>query len=304
MKYKRLGRSGEKIPAIGIGTWKLGRNPGDDMKAIRMGVSLGMRFIDTAEMYGTEELVGKAIKGEQGIFIATKVSPHHFGHDDLIRACDESLKNLGIKTIDLYQLHWPNEQVPIAETMGAMEELVKAGKIRHIGVCNFSARELQAAREALKDNDIVSDQIEYSVFVRDPIEDVGPYCAKEGITVIAYSPLARGMMFESERHKALAKLNDIGAKYGRTAAQVALGWLLSKEGVVAIPKAASIAHMRENAQAVDLKLGTKDLAAIDAMDNSGIRSISSRMNQFTRKTTSLWSNLMQKRERLRVKHGI
>ena len=147
MMLRRLGGTSENIPELGIGTWKMGSSPETEIAAIRKAISLKMGLVDTAEMYGNERMVGRAIEGQKGLFIATKVSPHHFRHDDVIRACRESLSKLGVKAIDLYQLHWPNHSVPIRETMRAMEDLVDAGKIRHIGVSNFSIREFQEAQE-------------------------------------------------------------------------------------------------------------------------------------------------------------
>ena len=144
MKY--LGNTKEKIPEVGIGTWKLGVNPEKEINALRAGIDAGMRFIDTAEMYGTEWVVARAIKNEEEVFLATKVSPSHFSYNDVIKACDRSLKSLGARQIGLYQLHWPNHSVPIRETMRAMEALVDAGKIRHIGVSNFTVKEFQEAQ--------------------------------------------------------------------------------------------------------------------------------------------------------------
>ena len=178
----------------GAGTWKLGEDPTKEINAIRAGLDAGMRFIDTAEMYGTEWVVAGAIKDRKDVFVATKVSPSHFSHNDVIKACDRSLNSLGVRQIDLYQLHWPNRSVPIRETMRAMEALVDAGKIRHIGVSNFTIKEFQKAQDSMARYEIVSNQVEYSILV-----DLEPglldFCNKEVITIIAYSPLAKGMIF-------------------------------------------------------------------------------------------------------------
>lgn len=260
MKFKILGKTKEKIPAIGMGTWKL-PNTSESMKALRIGMKAGIKFIDTAEIYGTEETVGEAIRNEE-VFLATKVSPQHFRYNDVIKACDNSLKRLGVKTIDLYQLHWPNPLVPISDTMKAMEELVKQGKIRYIGVSNFPVKKTIAAQEAMKKNEIVSNQVEYSPFVRDIENDILPFCQKEKITVIAYSPFNRGHLFE--RNPEIKKvLEKIGIKYGKTVAQVTLNWLVSKDSVVAIPKAADGNHVRENAAAADFNLKKEDIEIIN-----------------------------------------
>ena len=304
MIFKELGNTGERLSAIGIGTWKLGRNTEGEKEAIAEGLRLGVNFIDTAEMYNTEELVGSAIRGRDGLFIATKVSPHHFRYDDVIRSCSSSLAKLGLTSIDLYQLHWPNKQVPIAETMKAMERLVKDGKIRHIGVSNFSVEELKEAMAAMKSNDIVSNQVEYSVFVRDPQEGLVPFCAREKISIIAYSPFASGKMFGASRREALETLDTIGKKYKKSAAQVALNWLMSKKGVIPIPKAANASHMRENAESADFKLSKGDIGIIDRIGSNGITPLASKANRLPKKTASLLSKLMEKREKLRARHWI
>ncbi len=260
MKFKQLGKTKEKIPAIGMGTWKIG-NTKDDVLALKRGIKLGIKFIDTAEIYGTEETVGEAIKDEQ-VFLATKVSPHHFRYNDVIKACNNSLKRLGVKTIDLYQLHWPNPIIPISETMKGMEELIKQGKIRYIGVSNFSVKRTINAQEVLKRNEIVSNQVEYSPFVRDVEKDVLQFCEKEKITLIAYSPFNRGHLFE--RNPEIKKiLAEIAAKYNKTIGQVTLNWLVSKKPVVAIPKANSLVHVKENASATNFVLKKEELIKID-----------------------------------------
>ncbi|EQD59762.1 Aldo/keto reductase, partial [mine drainage metagenome] len=203
MLYSEFGRTGEKVSSIGIGTWKLGKDPRAETEAIKYAISNGVNFIDTAEMYGTEGLVGTAIKGvdRDSLFIATKVSPHNFHYADVIKSCNASLSKLGTSYVDLYQLHWPNHSVPISETMSAMEKLVDEGKVRHIGVSNFSIREMQDAQASMKKYDISSNQVEYSVFVR-TIEDEGipEYCSKNRMAVIAYSPLARGGDIQERQH--------------------------------------------------------------------------------------------------------
>lgn len=262
MEYKTLGNTREKISAIGVGTWKMGINLEEEIKAIRTAIEEGVNLIDTAEMYGTEHIVREAIDEYDNIFVATKVSPSHFRHDDLIRACNASLERLGVREIDLYQLHWPNLNVPIRETMQAMEELVKQGKIRHIGVSNFSVSELKEARAVLKSNDIVSNQVEYSMLVRDPEEGLLDYCKREHITLIAYSPLARGALFGKKYDALRKKLDDVGRKYEKSASQVALNWLIRKEPVIAIPKASNAEHARENAEAAGFKLSEHDVKEI------------------------------------------
>lgn len=263
MEQIKLGRTGEKIPVIGMGTWKLGVDVEKEVEALRQGFKEGMNFVDTAEMYHTEDIVKKSLAGQKDIFVATKISPDHFRHDEVIKACNASLKALGVKTIDLYQLHWPNPRVPIKETMRAMEELVEQGKIRYIGVSNFSVEETGEAQEALKQNKIVSNQVEYSILVRGVEDGLAGYCKKEGITIIAYSPLARGLLYNKKNAKLLELLESIGEKYGRTATQVALNWLISKGGVTAIPKASSREHVIENAGSSSFRLSKEDLSTLN-----------------------------------------
>ena len=194
-------------------------------------------------------MVGEAINGMENVFVATKVSPHNFRYGDVIRACDFSLSKLRVKQIDLYQLHWPNHSIPIAETMRAMEQLKKDGKIRHIGVSNFDVKELEEAQYALKNDEIVSNQVEYSILVRNVEHDLTGYCKKNKVTVIAYSPLARGAIFSKKYEPLRAVLAKIGENHEKSVAQVALNWLVSKENVIAIPKASDKRHATENAEA-------------------------------------------------------
>jgi diketogulonate reductase-like aldo/keto reductase len=271
IEYKELGKTGEKIPALGLGTWGIGGFSYPDysndelaIEIIRFAVEIGMNFIDTAEMYGaghSEELVGEAIKGiREKVFIATKVLPTNFRYEDVIKACERSLRRLKTSYIDLYQLHWPNPSIPIKETMRAMEKLVNEGKIRYIGISNFSVEETVEAMNALSKYEIVSNQVEYSLLVRDIEKDLLDFCRKNKITVIAYSPLARGELLKGKYYEFLSK---IGKKYNKTAAQVALNWLIIKENVVAIPKAFSKAKIVENMGAYGWKLSDEDLKTID-----------------------------------------
>jgi diketogulonate reductase-like aldo/keto reductase len=260
MRQKRLGSTNEEVPEIGIGTWKIGSRANEEKAAIRKGIDLGMDLVDTAEMYANEDIVGDAIKGKK-VFVATKVSPHNFRHDDVIAACERSLSRLGVKSIDLYQLHWPNNKVPIKETMSAMEELVDSGRIKHIGVSNFSVDEIKDAQASMRSHQIVSNQVEYSILVREIEEELLHYCEKSRITVIAYSPLARGAIFQRGT-ELYGALEQIAAAHKKSIAQVALNWIISRKGVIAIPKASDAAHMRENAGASGWELSKKEIGEI------------------------------------------
>jgi aryl-alcohol dehydrogenase-like predicted oxidoreductase len=255
VEYRQLGKTGEKVSTIGMGTWKMGSYSTSEerarqLQALKRGIELGINLIDTAEMYGagrSEELVGEATKGiRKDVFIASKVSPGNLRHDDVIRACRGSLRRLGTSYLDLYQVHWPNPSVPISETMSAMEDLVKEGAVRFVGVSNFSVPETAEARAALSKGDIVSNQVEYSLANRYVEDDILPYCTRENITLIAYSPLARGNVAGSIPS---AVLN----KYSMTPAQAMLNWATRDSHVVAIPKAANVSHLEENAASVSVR---------------------------------------------------
>jgi diketogulonate reductase-like aldo/keto reductase len=256
-----------------MGTWAMGgrmsgdsSNDADAVEALRLGLELGMNMIDTAEMYGaghSEEIVSNVLKdSRESVFLASKVSPSHFERDQLLRSADHSLQRLGVDRMDLYQLHWPNPRVPIGETMKAMEKLVRDGKIRHIGVSNFSVDQMREAQEALSREKIVSNQVEYSLVDRSIEPDVLPYCQKEGITVIAYSPLGQGRI--PRGHGGPFKvLDEIAAKHHKSRNQVALNWLLGRQSVVVIPKAIDKAHVRENASVVGWKLSSEEAQQLE-----------------------------------------
>lgn len=262
MKYIEIGKTGEKLPSIGIGTWQLQSNSEDSIKAIKASIESGSNFVDTAEAYRNEEMVGRAIKEYDDIFLATKVWPTHFRYEKVIRACDQSLERLGRKYIDLYQLHWPNPKVSMDETMRAMEKLVDDGKVRHIGVSNFSAGQLKKAMESLKKYNIVSNQVEYSMLAREYEKELLPFCQDKGITLIAYSPLGHGKFF-TQKNRAMPVIEELAKKYSKTPAQIALNWLISRNNVTAIPKAGSVEHVRQNIDAANFQIGSSDLSELD-----------------------------------------
>jgi len=265
MEYRRLGRTDEKVSTIGMGTWRMGvyRNlteKAEEVRALKRGFELGINLVDTAEGYAdgrSEHVVGEAIKGiRDDVFIATKVSPENLHHEDVLEACERSLRRLRTSYVDLYQVHWPNPSVPIKETMSAMEKLVKDGKVRHSGVSNFGVRETAAARESLARSEIASNQVEYSFANRSVEAEILPYCEKEKVTLIAYSPLAMGNILESRVPRGLRE------KYGLTTAQVMLNWVARSDAVIAISKSARIHHTEENAASVSLRFTRSEYAEI------------------------------------------
>lgn len=259
MDHKQLGTTDIHVPEIGLGTsaYTGGAEP------LQRGVDLGASLIDTAESYGTEEAVGAAIRGiRDRVFLATKVSPEHLRTADVLRAADRSLQRMGVDWIDLYQVHWPNASIPIEETMSAMDSLVEAGKVRYVGVSNFSVAQLKEAQKALTRATVVSNQVEYSLVKRDIEDDLLSYCQENGVTVIAYSPLAEGLRNILDRDKA-GVIAKIAAATGKTAAQIALNWCIAKENVIAIPKANTVAHVEEDCDASGWHLPKESLDLLD-----------------------------------------
>ena len=270
MQNKPIGN--DSIPVIGQGCWGMGgrfeRDETADQPLIKIleeGIDLGLTFIDTAESYGdghSEELVAKAIIGKrEKVFIATKVSANHLQGENVIRAAEGSLKRLGTDYIDLYQIHWPNPAIPMTDTLSAMEALVTEGKVRFVGVSNFTLRQIKEAQQAFHLPAIVSVQNEYNLFDRTVETSVLPYCDKEGLSFIAYTPLDRGHILNNN------SLLRIAAKHQKTAAQIALSWLISHRSVVAIPKAASRTHLLENAEVLDFSLPEEDVAELNQLFN-------------------------------------
>jgi len=259
MNLKELGKTGVLLPEVGLGTWQYHGG----VEPIRKAIVLGSSLVDTAESYCTEEIVGEAVKELRNrVFIATKVSPRHFRRSDVLMAADRSLERLRTDYIDLYQLHSPNCTVPIEETMGAMEELVDKGKIRFIGVSNFSVSELQKAQKALSKYGLVSNQVRYSLVDRSVEVGLLRYCAKNKITVIAYSPLAHGINhIEGKDPRAI--LSRVAALAGKTEAQVALNWCISRENVIAIPKASSVEHVVQNCDASGWRLSSEQIRLLE-----------------------------------------
>ncbi|MGC8558450.1 MAG: aldo/keto reductase [Nitrososphaeria archaeon] len=301
MEKITLGKSDIKVSRIGIGTWQASLNEwGNDVqdeliiKAIIKSNELGVNFIDTAEIYGnghSEIVVGKAIGAmdRKDVIVATKVHGAHLRYDELIKSADLSMKRLGTKYIDLYQIHWPDpwEQIPLKETMKAMEKLYLDGKVRAIGVSNFAVRDMEEARSHLSKTDIVSNQVRYNMLQREIEDEVLPYCKKNGITIIAWSPLAQGALTgkynrnnlpedrirssnELFKHNNIRQISGllkvlemIAAKRGKTVSQVALNWLLKDEWVVPIPGAKNPQQAESNAGAVGWKLSIDELSIIE-----------------------------------------
>lgn len=271
MRTKPLGPTSVAVPEIGLGTW---RYAGGDAP-LRRGVALGANLIDTAEMYRTEDAVGAAVAGiREQVIVATKVLGGNLGYDAVLRAAEQSLRRLNIDKIDLYQIHWPNPRIPLSETMRAMEKLVDDGVVDYIGVSNFAVEDMEAAQAALRNNPLVSNQILYNLRRRGAERDVIPYCRRNAITVIAYSPLAEGALASNgggggrlQRTlgigRGLDTLAEIAQAVGKTAAQVALNWAADQPGIIAIPKSDSVARTEANCAASGWSLTAEQREALD-----------------------------------------
>ncbi len=254
---------GECIPALGLGTWMMGERAsrGREIEdALRLGLDLGMTLIDTAEMYvdgGAEELVGRAISGRRDrVFLVSKVLPSNASRKGTLAACERSLKRLGTDRLDLYLLHWRGD-VPVKETVDAFEELRGAGKIRHWGVSNFDLGDMEELWELAHGQGCAANQVIYNLGRRGIEFDLLPALAKRRVPIMAYSPLEQGRLLGQ------SGLQDLARRLGATPAQIALAWMLRREGVVAIPKAANPRHVEENRGALDLNLSPADLNELD-----------------------------------------
>lgn len=305
MQYRLLGRTKIEISAVLFGGWQAGKSQwvgiSDDetIAAHRAALDGGITTFDTAEAYGeghSEQILAQALGDKRDqIVIATKVGPGNLKRDKVFEACERSLKNLGTDRIDLYQIHWPSgawgtEIVPIEETMTALGELKQQGKIRAVGVSNFSRAQIE---EASQFGRIDSLQPPYSLFWRQVEGDAGPFCLQNKISLLAYSPLAQGLLtgkfgrghtfqegdnrannrlLHGENYEraqnALDKLRPLADKYGVTLGQLAIAWLIAQPQASAIVGARNAAQAAQNAQAGDVELDTDDLEAIDEIGRS------------------------------------
>lgn len=261
MELKPLGNTDVMVPEIGLGVWKYRGG----VEPLRRGIELGAFLIDTAEIYGTEGVVGRALQGmREQVFLATKVAGNHLRGDAVLQAAEASLRQLDTDAIDLYQVHWPNRQVPIAETMQAMESLVDRGQVRHIGVSNFSVAELQQAQAAMQHYPIVANQVLYNLNQRRIEPDLLPYCQAHNITIIAYTPLDDGRLAQPSRmRRGMRVLSDIAGEVDKTLAQVALNWCISRPNVIAIPKSDHLDRTEENCGASGWRLSPEQVARLD-----------------------------------------
>jgi 2,5-diketo-D-gluconate reductase B len=254
MEYLTI--QGERVPALGLGTWQI---TGEECaRAVEHALALGYRHIDTAQAYGNEEQVGRGIEASgvdrAEIFLVTKVDTGSFSHDDVLSSTRESLRKLGTEYVDLLLMHWPNPDVPMRETLGAMRELQDEGGVRYVGVSNFSPEQVE---EATGHAEIFCNQVEYH-----PYKDQGELVeqAREmDYLLTAYSPVARGAILDDDT------LREIAQAHGKSTAQVALRWLIQQDKVCAIPKAASEDHLEANLDIFDFELSDAEMERIFAL---------------------------------------
>jgi diketogulonate reductase-like aldo/keto reductase len=267
--------NGFEIQALGFGTWGVGGlfssylpNPEarktydetSDIEAIRKAIELGMNRFDTAEMYAdgySEEILGRALVGydRSKLFITSKVSPQNLGYDDVLKSCKASLERLQTEYLDLYLIHMPNPDIPLKETMKALDYLKEQGLIKNIGVCNFNVDRLKEAQSYTKNN-IVLNQVHYNLLFREPeLKGVIKYCQSNDIFIEAWRPIQQGGLTKT----GIEVTDKMCEKYDKTPAQIALNWLLSQKNVVTLTKASTIEHLEENLGAVGWSMSDEDV---------------------------------------------
>ena len=255
--------NGAKIPAVGLGTWELrGRSCA---RLVEQALKLGYRHIDTAQAYENEREVGDGLRASRvrrdEVFVTTKVWTTHFAPNDLERSAKDSLTKLRLSEIDLLLLHWPNPHVPLQETLGALAQVKKLGMCRHIGVSNFTVALIEEAVAACPEP-LVCDQVEYHPYLdQTKVKDA---CARQGMALVAYSPVAKG------RIKNDRTLAQIGKAHGKTAAQVCLRWLV-QQNVAAIPRTSRIERLSENIDIFDFVLSEEEMRQISLMGSAKVR---------------------------------
>ena len=263
MRFVSL-RTGEKVPVLGIGTWHMGERKAErpaEVAALQTALDLGLKLIDTAEMYGeggAEEMVAEAMAGRRDqVYLVSKVYPHNASRNGTVAACERSLKRLRTDRLDLYLLHWRGSY-PLAETVAAFEALKAAGKIRSWGVSNFDVGDMAALARVADGGNCLADQVLYHLGSRGVEWRLLDDCRKSDVMVMAYSPLGQGPLLQAPALKAVAD------KHACDPGAVALAFVLRRPGVVAIPKARQRAHVHANVRALGIVLDGEDLAVLDA----------------------------------------
>jgi diketogulonate reductase-like aldo/keto reductase len=262
---RAFGATGAEVAILGQGTANLHlASRADAVRALRRGIDLGLTHLDTAELYGVEELVGEALAGRRDqVFLTSKFTPDHASRDGVVRACEDSLRRLATDRLDLYLLHWPSDH-PLEETVAGLSALVSTGKIRFWGVSNFDAPELEELIALAGPGRVACNQVLYHLGERYAERALLPLCARHGVALVGYSPFGAGR-FPSPPRPGARELTEIAAAHDATARQVALAFLTRLPGTFAIPKAADVAHVEENAGAAGLTLAPVEVARLDAV---------------------------------------
>lgn len=271
MKYETL--RGIQIPKIGFGTWRIGGEATPDLtlelpsrSALRSAIDLGYTHFDTAEYYAggfAEKLLGETIR-DSGIdrstlFITTKVTPFHLHYNDVLKSCEDSLSRLGMDYIDLYLIHWPNPRIPLSDTFGALNRLVKEGKVKYVGVSNFKLSSLQEA-VALSETPLLTNQVPYNLPERTCVKNgVLDYCQKNDILLTAYSPVKWRNLKVNSTIKSIANVHNI------TPFQVALAWLVNQRRVITIPMSYNPLHQAENLAAAEIELDESEIDLLNGL---------------------------------------
>lgn len=250
----------KEIPELGLGTWQ-NTDPGECAESVKTALEMGYEHVDTAQIYENEEYVGKGLSqadvDRDDFFLASKVWIDQLGKKEVTESTEESLDKLGVEKVDLMYIHWPSGEYSPQETLPAMQKLVEKGMAEAIGVSNFTPEQLDKAME-IAGEDIIANQVEMHPLLQQ--EELLEKCREHGITLVAYSPLARGEAFD------IPDLNEIAEKHGVSEAQVSLAWLMQKDNVAVIPKASSEDHIRDNFEALDLELDEEDVEKIESID--------------------------------------
>ncbi|WP_414837288.1 aldo/keto reductase [Candidatus Nanosalina sp. VS9-1] len=248
------------IPKLGLGTWQ-NTDPEECAKSVETALNMGYRHIDTAQAYENEEDVGKGLEDadvdREDYFLASKVWIDQLAPENVKASTKESVEKLGVDYVDLMYVHWPAGDYSPQETLKAFKELVHSGEIRNIGVSNFTPEQLDKAME-IAPKHIIANQVEMHPLLQQ--EELLEKCREHDVTLVAYSPLARGEVFD------VPEIQEVAEKHDVSEAQVSLAWLMQKDGVVAIPKASSEEHIRDNYEALDLELDDEDVQKIDSID--------------------------------------
>ncbi len=259
VEYKEMGRTGEKVSALGLGTYGISNYKRGE-EAFIYAIERGINLIDTAEIYNTEDFVGGIIKkvGRDKLFITTKVWPKNLAtKESTLKAARGSLNRLGINSVDLILIHWPHDTLRIPEQVKNIESVHKEGLARYIGVSNFSVDQMEEARNSTSSTELVCNQVKYNLVERSIEKDVIPYCDRNRMTVVAYTPIEKG------KSSKIKEVKEISKKLGRTPIQVALNFLMSKKSVIPIPKTEDLGHMKEIIGSLGWKMNSAEIGLID-----------------------------------------